>query len=65
MEIGKAEEIVSLYIKEHLPGPLTPEALDFRKALMLSSEALNCIQKIRYYPFPEEVLLLPGETKVD
>jgi len=62
MEIGKAEEIVSLYIKEHLTGPLTPEALDFREALML---VLKRIRDARDFGSRAEVHLLPGETNED
>lgn len=36
---------------------------DFQKANELSIEALKAVEKIRRYPFPDELLLLPGETQ--
>ena len=39
------------------------EGKDLWDACQLGIEALKVVLKIRHYPFPDGVLLLPGETK--
>jgi len=39
------------------------EEPDDRKAIELGREALKAVKKMRVYPFPDEILHLPGETE--
>lgn len=59
MKLTKAIEILDVR-----PGQnsffLTPGRLE---AMKLGIEALKAIKKMRHFPFPEEILQLPGETK--
>ncbi len=59
MKIKEAIEILELYYREVNIDP----PLHFNDALKLGIEALKVISKIRHYPFPEEILELPGETE--
>lgn len=58
MKVSRAIEILNQTTQETLP--ITD--LDTLDAVMLGIEAMECVRKIRQHPFPEEVLLLPGET---
>uniref|UniRef100_A0A6M3M090 Uncharacterized protein n=1 Tax=viral metagenome TaxID=1070528 RepID=A0A6M3M090_9ZZZZ len=58
MKLSKAIEILT-----HPPSiedRLEPSA--FMNAVKLGIEALEFVRKLRYFPFPDEVLQLPGET---
>ena len=58
MKIDKAINILDRYqVEGEAP---CGGALD--DALKLGIEALKVIKKIRHYPFPDEILKLPGET---
>lgn len=61
MKLSKAIEIGELNIKEGRKAM----PLDVAQALALLIEAGKAIQKLRLYPFPEEILLLPGEDPPD
>lgn len=58
MKIDKAIELLEIAQGGFLAGD---ETRDFYTALDLGIEALKCVRKIRHHPFPDEVLLLPGE----
>jgi len=36
---------------------------EYCQSIKLGIEAMKAVQKLRHYPFPDEILLLPGETK--
>jgi len=59
MTIEKAIEIKRQY-QYILQDASLPELIE---ADNLSIESLKAVQKLRHYPFPDEILLLPGETK--
>jgi len=59
MTIDKAIEILN-----RLELPIkTAEEYDAHLAVRLGVEALKAIAKLRHYPFPDEILCLPSETK--
>lgn len=58
MKLDKAIEIGELNVKE--AGAKMPS--DTLVALKILIEAGKCVRKIRHYPYPDEVLQLPGET---
>ncbi len=58
MTLPKAIEILSRISY----GDTLTVKYDIDSANKLGIEALKCVRKIRYHPFPDEVLLLPGET---
>lgn len=59
MNLEKAIEILSLSSNGTTPVTLA----DLQDAMKLGIEAMKCVKEIRHHPFPEEVLLLPGETE--
>jgi len=59
MKLEKAIEILT-----RLERTLAPTmAASGTDAIRLGIEALQTIQLIRHYPFPDGILKLPGETK--
>ena len=59
MKLEKAIEI----LKADLLRPSSVDKLDFQDAEQLGIEALKAVQKMRHYPFPDEILKLPGEER--
>lgn len=57
MALDKDIKILQLNI-DQAPKSMPPEVLH---ALKLGVEALKAIAKMRHYPFPDEILKLPGE----
>ena len=57
MYLSKAIEIIDLNIRQRSPK-MPPDVL---AALKLLNEGGKAILKMRHYPFPDEILLLPGE----
>lgn len=59
MTIEQAIELLQLDLDD--PGSIPIEGLNTAKALGI--EALKTVHQIRHYPFPDSVILLPGETE--
>lgn len=59
MTLDKAIEILTDILAHVEPGD-PPEEHD---AISLGSEALKAVRKMRVFPFPDEILHLPGETE--
>jgi hypothetical protein len=57
MTLDKAIEYLDYILKQH---PHI-ESADFGNAIKLGIEALKAVAKMRHYPFPDEILQLPGE----
>ncbi|MBA7590033.1 hypothetical protein ES708_32132 [subsurface metagenome] len=57
MKISKAIEVLTLLS----PSNRILSDDDQLDAIKLGIEALEAIQKMRNYPFPDEILQLPGE----
>ena len=57
MTADKAIEYLDYILKQH---PLAEHG-DFGQAVKLGIEALKAVAKMRHYPFPDEILQLPGE----
>ncbi len=58
MKIDKAIEVLSLSANQ---GTTTFNP-DYKAAQLLGIEALKTVKAIRHYPFPDGVIILPGET---
>jgi len=65
MKIEKAIEVQTDMISKQQGRGLTYHENDNKRidALKLGIEALKAVEKMRHYPFPDEILHLPGETK--
>ena len=59
MNIPKAIEILTGPTEK----PICFHATDQHDALKLGIEALKAVNAMRHYPFPDEILKLPGETQ--
>ena len=59
MKLDKAIEI----LQEHIEWCKEAHEADICSATRLGIEALKAIKAMRHYPFPDEILQLPGETK--
>lgn len=59
MTIDEAIDMIASILKDREPyeGGLGNDALN------LGIEALKAVAKMRHYPFPDEILQLPGETE--
>ncbi|MBA7675387.1 hypothetical protein ES703_83620 [subsurface metagenome] len=59
MTLDEAQETITSIIHAHASAR-TPKAI---RAMQLGIEALKAVQKLRHYPFPDEILHLPGEAE--
>ena len=57
MKLDEAIEIQETYIREKKLPALTK----LEPAMKLGIEAMKAVEKMRHYPFPDEILKLPGE----
>lgn len=56
------DEAIKELTKQLGPKYSTPDT-DFHNAMKLGIEALKTVRDVRRWPFPESIILLPGETE--